>query len=352
MKRSIVVSLVGGMVAVAGAAHADPPTPSGSHPRLFMSATQLAAYQANAGKKGTAAAGLVAQCQDTIDNPNDYMARGGADGNYWPQSAVACAFAYVATKNSAFLTQALLYWKASLSDDQTIGDGKGCVQGVSTNWQTWAQSGSGSAPPIILTITHDTDYPMRWYGPDVALTYDWLYSASGVDAALQAQTVTCLTAWNDFYTGYGYHHDEAGANYNAGYVIAKTLGAIAIGTDQGSDGHLWTEALDTDFGKLLVGTGLAGESGAGPGGSPGVMVGGGWGEGWEYGALSVLEYAAATRALEDNGASLPAMDDWASSLVLRNLHATLPSKQFEYCGDGDCDVPTPNRTVEPNQLDA
>ena len=33
------------------------------------------------------------------------------------------------------------------------------------------------APPVILTVTHDTGYPMRWYGPDVALTYDWLYNA-------------------------------------------------------------------------------------------------------------------------------------------------------------------------------
>jgi hypothetical protein len=356
MRRGAAALVAGGILGSIGlsasTAWADPPTPTGSHPRLFMGAASLAAYQANATKSGTAAAGLVKQCQDTIDKPNDYSSRGGSDGNYWPQSAVACAFAYVATKNAAFLAQAITYWKASLNDDQTIGDGLGCAQGVSTDWQTWASGGeNGAAPPILLTVTHDTTYPMRWYGPDIALAYDWLYSASGVDAALLAQTRTCLTAWSDFYSGYGYHNDEAGANYNAGFVVSKALTSIAIGTDGGADGHLWTEVIDDVFTKLLIGTGLQGESGA-IGSPAGVMVGGGWGEGWQYGALSVLEYAASTRALEDFGVTLPAMDDWASGLVMRNIYATLPTAQFEYCGDGDCDITTPNKTLNPNELDA
>lgn len=352
-----VVTLVGSSVLAAtvsasGVAAADPPTPSAPHPRLFMSAAQLATYQANATKQGTEAADLVAQCQDTIDNPSSYTTRGGSDGNSWPQSAVACAFAYVATQNSNFLTQALTYWHASLNDDQTIGDAAGCVQGVSTNWQTWEQGGeNGAAPAVLVTITHDTGYPIRWYGPDMALVYDWLYSAQGVDSALLAQTRTCLTNWIDWYTGYGYHHDEAGANYNAGYVVSKALAAIAIGTDGGADGHLWTQVIDQDFGQLLMGTGLSGASG-GVGSPAGVMVGGDWGEGWQYGPLSVLEYAVSARALEDYGASLPPMDQWASSLVMRNLYATVPSGSFEFCGNGDCDITTPNKPPEANELDA
>ena len=346
------IGVVAAIVSASGVAAADPPTPSASHPRLFMSAAQLAAYQANGSKQGSAAAGLVAQCQDTIDNPSSYSSRGGSDGNYWPQSAVACAFAYVATKNSQYLTQALLYWRASLDDDETIGDGAGCVQGVSTDWQTWEQGGeNGAPPPVLRTITHDTGYPIRWYGADISVAYDWLYGAQGVDAALQAQTRTCLTNWIDWYSAHGYHHDEAGANYNAGYVVSKALAAIAIGTDGGADGHLWTQVIDQDFGKLLVGTGLAGMTG-GVGTSAGVMVGGDWGEGWQYGAMSILEYAASARALEDNGASLPPMEAWANSLVLRNLYATLPSGSFEFCGNGDCDITTPNKALNANELDA
>ena len=78
-------------------ATAAPPTPSTAHPRLFMSAANLAAYKKNAAANGSAAAGLVAQCDDTVANASNYAARGGSDGNNWPQSAVACAFAYVVT---------------------------------------------------------------------------------------------------------------------------------------------------------------------------------------------------------------------------------------------------------------
>ena len=326
-----------------GVASADPPTPSSAHPRLFLSTSQLAAYKTAATTNGTAAAGLVKQCQDTIANPNDYAGRGGSDGNYWPEAAVACAFAYVTTGTASFLTQALKYWQASLSDDQTIGDAKGCISGVATNWQTWASGGmNGPAPPVILTITHDTDYAFRWFAPDVALTYDWLHDAAGA-SALVTQTQTCLPNWIDFYTGYGYHHDEAGANYNAGYIIGKALGAIAIGNDGGADGHLWAQVLDDDFGTLLVGTGLA---------TGGVMQGGDWGEGWQYGPLSVLEYATATSALESQGASFPALDQWASELALRDIYAVTPTGKFIFCGNGDCDITTPNLDPNVNELDA
>src|SRR5262249_52619765 len=151
--------------------------------------------------------------------------------------------------NAQFLTQALKYWHASLDDDQMIGDKLGCIAGVSTDWQSW--DGNPPAPPVIRTITHDTGYPMRWYGPNIALVYDWLYSAAGCDAALRGQTRTCLGAWSDYYTKSGYHHDEAGANYNAGFVIGKTLTAIAIGNDGGADGHLWTETIHDVFESLI-----------------------------------------------------------------------------------------------------
>src|SRR4051812_35102390 len=101
---------------LAGAA----PVPSGAHPRLFMGTDNLAAFTKNASTPGTAAAALVKACQDTIDNPADYKTRGGSDGDYWPGSAMRCAFAYLATKTPAYLTQATKYWRASLDDDQTL----------------------------------------------------------------------------------------------------------------------------------------------------------------------------------------------------------------------------------------
>jgi hypothetical protein len=167
-----------------------------------------------------------------------------------------------------------------------------------------------------------------------------LNGATGVDAALLAQARTCMTAWSDFYTDRGYHHDEAGANYNAGFIIGKTLTAIAIGNDGGADGHLWTEIVDDQFQKLLIGQGLS--NATGDIGTPaGAMVGGDWAEGWQYGPLSVLEYAVATRAIEENGGALPDMDTWTNSLIVRYIHATVPAGDGQWVGgdfDGDTKI--------------
>jgi hypothetical protein len=339
-------SLMGGAIPRAAAA---PATPSGTHPRLFINSGNLPALSTAAAASGTNSARMVSACKDTMTDAGYYNTRGGSDGNNWPGAAVACAFSYLTTQNTTYLTQALKYWKASLNDDQTIGDGLGCVQGVSTSWQSY-QQGSGKAPPIILTVTHDTGYPMRWYAPFIALTYDWLYGAAGVDDALRSQTRTCLTAWSDWYTASGYHNNEAGANYNAGYVVGKTLTAIAIGTDGGADGHLWTQTLNDIFGTLLVGKGLSGATGT-VGMPAGAMVGGDWAEGWQYGPLSVLEYAAATRAVEEQGAPQPQMDDWTSSLAVRTVYGTVPTNDAQWTG-GDYEDPQPYPPPSLNEMQA
>lgn len=121
------------------------------------------------------------------------------------------------------------------------GAGRGCTtEQAALDWRTtW--NGDYPPPPALVTVTHDTWYPMRWYGPYVALTYDWLYDDA--DPALRAQTRRCLAGWIDAYTRFGYLRADPGANYHAGFVIAKTLGAIAIGRDGGDDDHLWTETL-------------------------------------------------------------------------------------------------------------
>jgi hypothetical protein len=352
MLRTSSLLVLVGVLGLPAVVLATVPAPSGGHPRLFMDATRAAVYQANATVKGTAAQAMVARCQETIDQPKYYTDRGGADGDTWPGAAVSCAFAYRATQNASFLGQAIKYWNAALADDQALGDGKGCVAGVSTDWKTWAAGGSGSAPPVILTVTHDTGYPMRWYGPYVALTYDWLHDAPGVDETLRAHTRMCLTNWVDYYTQKGYHHDEAGANYNAGYVIGKVMTAIAFAGENGADGdRLWNETLDEVFGKLLVGDGLAGAQD--PVGKPaGVLVGGDWGEGWQYGPLSVLEYAAAARAMEEAGAALPEMDAWTNSLVVRFVHATVPAGDGMFNSNGDLDAEDVYPGPSGNQLDA
>jgi hypothetical protein len=313
-----------------------------------LTSQNVAALTASAAKSGTPATSLVAACQDTLDHASNYVARGGADSDNWPGAAMSCAFAYVATQKSSFLTQAIKYWNAALDDDQMIGDGAGCTATVDPSWKSW--DGSPPAPPVIVTVTHDTGYPMRWYGPYIALTYDWLYSAPGVDDALRSHTRMCLENWIDYYTDRGYHKDEPGANYNAGYVVGKTLTAIAISADDATaSGHLWTETLDDVFQTLLIGKGLAGAPDVGT--PAGVLLGGDWGEGWQYGVLSVAEYAAAARALADNGAPFAEMSSWANTLPLRYVYATVPTNDGQYVG-GDFDSMDVYRSPPSLTLDA
>jgi len=312
-------------------ASAEPPVPSGPHPRLFMSRGEIAGYADSARAPSSAASKLVERCQRTIDKPDEVATRGGVDGDYWPGASVACAFAYRVTGEKRYLTQAMTYWRTSLGDDQKRGDGLGCTAEQSTqDWRkTW--KGEPPVPPALITVTHDTWYPIRWYGPYVALTYDWLYAEA--DEALRAQTRRCLAGWIDGYTQYGYLHDSAGANYHAGFVIAKTLAAVAIGNDGGADSHLWSETLRDIFAKQLVGKGLA-RSAGGLGQRAGLLVGGDWGS-WQYGPLSVLEYAVSARVVAQYGAPQPELEAWLRSVMIRTLHGIVPRMDRQFAGNGD-----------------
>lgn len=347
--RVVVVACLVGVISAHAARAADPPVPSQPHPRLFMSPSNVTQLAALAAKSGTSSSRLVSQCQETIDKPKDFQARNGVDASTWPGAAVACAFAYTVTKQSKYLTQAILYWKTSLNDDQKMGDGLGCTPAnANPNVKGW--SGNPPAPPGLLTVTHDTGYPIRWYGPFLALTYDWLYDAPGVDEALRTQTRSCLTSWVDNYTLRGYLNDFPGANYNAGYVVAKTMAGVAIGNDGGADGHLWTETLHEIFATLFVSKGLKGSKAA-IGAPVGVMVGGDWGS-WQYGPLSIIEYAASTRVVEENGAPQPEMDEWINSLVVRQIHGTVPKGDVQFSGNGDFDSESIYEPVRGSQPDA
>jgi hypothetical protein len=312
------------------AAAAEPPVPSGPHPRLFMRPADIAAYAASARSPGSAAAKLIARCQQTIDRPDELKERGGVDSDAWPGATLACAFAYRVTGQKPYLAQALKYWRITLNDDQKIGDGLGCTpEQAARGWSSW--KGEYPPPPALVTVTHDTWYPMRSFGPFVALTYDWLHGDA--DEALREQTRQCLSSWIDAYSRFGYLRDNPGANYHAGFVIAKTLGAIAIGTDRGADKHLWTETLREVFARDLIGKGLRGSNG-GLGQSAGLMVGGDWGS-WQYGPFSVLEYAVATRAVNDYGAPQPEMEAWLRAVMIRSIHGMLPKLDMQFTGNGD-----------------
>ena len=125
---------------------------------------------------------------------------------------------------------------------------------------------------------------MRWYGPYIALAYDWLHDAPGVDASLLTvlHAHVQLSAWVDYYNDVRLPPRRGGLELQRrwGYVIGKTLTADRARRRQWRDerSHLDGRPSTICSGTLLVGKGLMG--GAAPVGTPaeGVMVGGDWGE--------------------------------------------------------------------------
>jgi hypothetical protein len=266
--------------------------PSSPHPRLWLDSSTLAGLAAQVTDPESGVSRGAKRCLAARENPSSY-ATGGWQGFEFVTTLSGCLVAYKASENPDDLATAIKYWNVLLDDYQTVGDGAGGDD----------------------VVTHDTGYAMRTFAPYSALAYDWLHDAPGVTEQLRAHSRARFDAWFGFYETQGYLNDMPGANYQAGYLFAATLIAIAEGGEAGAAGDAhWTTVRDVIWGKDMA-TALA------PGG---VLVGGDWPEGWQYGPLSVLEYGLAAKALGDHGLSIPGMEPWANSLVDRFFHGLTP----------------------------
>src|SRR5262249_42118495 len=155
------------------------------------------------------------------------------------------------------------------------------------------------------------------------IAYDWLHDAPGVDDNLRAHARERFAAWTGWYDTMGYHNDQPGANYHAGYTFAESMIAIAEGGEAGSGGDkLWTHVVDDLSGKQTA-------DAMKPGGVP---DGGDWLEGWQYAPLSVVEYALSARALRDTGAPITGFSQWESQIAARTAYAMVPDKSAAYIG--------------------
>jgi hypothetical protein len=291
--------------------------PSGAHPRLWLDSGTLAGLQAQVGVKDSPVERGATRCAAARTNPSDYS-DGGWQGFEFLTTLSGCLASWAASGSADDLETAIKYWNVLLDDYQTVGDGAGGDD----------------------VVTHDTGYAMRTFAPYSALAYDWLHDAPGVTETLRAHARERFDAWVTYYAANGYLNDMAGANYEAGYAFAATLIAIAEGGEAGSAGdNHWSIVKDTIWGKDLA-AGLA---------AGGVLEGGDWAEGWQYGPLSVLELALAARAMGDNGVPIANASTFADSLVLRFAHGLTPSTEQAFVG-GDTEDDTPERMPDNSAL--
>ncbi|HTQ02200.1 MAG TPA: MYXO-CTERM sorting domain-containing protein [Polyangiaceae bacterium] len=291
--------------------------PSGAHPRLFLDAATKQGLVAQAGDASSPVARGAARCSAARANPSDYS-DGGWQGFEFLTTLSGCLASWEASGNSDDLATAFKYFSVLLDDYQTVGDGAGGDD----------------------VVSHDSGYAMRTFAPYSAIAYDWLHDAPGMTDDLRAHALERFNAWMSWYQTNGYLPDLAGANYEAGYAFAATMIAIAEGGEAGANGDAhWATVTNTIWGKDMSG-GLS---------ATGVLQGGDWAEGWQYGPLSVLEHALSMRALADNGVNVPGAGPWADSLVTRFANDLTPVSHQVYAA-GDSDNTSPNRDPDNGPL--
>jgi MYXO-CTERM domain-containing protein len=300
------VRILAALIVLTTIAHAAPPPPSGAHPRILLNDVRPA-WRAQASEEHGPVKGAIALCDEArTTREHDHAVYQGSE---WAKVLQACLVAWAATDSNDHAQTAIRFMTALLDDLDEVGDGKG---------------GDAAA-------RRDDGYAIRNLGPYTALAYDWLYDK--LTPAQRDHAKARWKAWLDWYADKGYRHDDAGSNYHAGYVIAATFMAIALGNE---DPALWTRVADTLWGKELIPAIADG----------GVLDGGDWPEGWQYGPLAVAEIALGARAMRGAGVEVPNVSQWLSAMFRHHVYALSPSDRM-FAGE-DTESETPN--LEPSVL--
>jgi uncharacterized protein (TIGR03382 family) len=287
------------LVMAARVAAAAPPEPAGPHPRMLLDARLRAAWKA-AADAGGPVTGAIGLCDDR-DGPDHR--RSLWMGAEWSKMLQACLVAWAATDRPEYAAGALKYFVALIDDLEILGDGKG---------------GDRAA-------NRDDGYAIRALGPFTALAYDWLHAAPGMTPQLRARARQRWAAWLAWFKDNGYHARDPGSNYQAGYLLAATSIAIAQGGEAAEEAGpvLWKfvaeELWDKDMAAALA--------------SGGVLDGGDWAEGWQYGPLAVASYALAARLARAHGIRVEGIEAWLGGVLRRHVYALNPSDRMWVGGD-------------------
>jgi hypothetical protein len=167
------------------------------------------------------------RCRAARETPAQYVT-GGWQGFEFVTTLSGCLLSWQATQSPDDLATAIKYWNVLLDDYQNVGDALG-----------------GDT-----VVAHDTGYAMRTFAPYSALAYDWLHDAPGVTETLRAHARARFDAWTTFYSTSGYLRHMPAANYQAGYLFAATLMAVAEAGEAGAAGDAhWVNVRDVIWGK-------------------------------------------------------------------------------------------------------
>ncbi len=282
------------LLTVTSLAHAAPPEPSGPHPRMLLDKELQTAWKIQAREERGPVVGAIALCTSGQSGAHD---RGLYQGAEWSRVLQACLVAWAATSDPQHAKTAIKFFSALLDDKERIGDG-----------------GGGET-----AVQRDSGYVIRNIGPYTALAYDWLHSAPGMTPQLRQHARERWAAWLTWYREKGYRARVPGSNYQAGFLAAATMISIAQGGEaaEQSGDKLWAFVADELWTKDMT-PALA------PGG---ILDGGDWPEGWQYGPLAVAHYSLAARIARRAGIKVDGVEAWLASVLRRHVHGLSPGER-------------------------
>ena len=281
---------------------------------MLLDAELRAAWKADAKANRGPVKGAIALCTNARDTAQHDRAQ--YQGAEWAKVLQACLVAWAATDDATFAKTATRFFTALLDDLDRIGDGLG---------------GDKAA-------TRDDGYAIRNLGPYTALAYDWLHAQLPPDLRTKARKR--WVAWLAWYRENGYRARVPGTNYQAGYLVAATLIAVAQAGESEEATLLWRYVADELWGKDMAAA-LA---------SGGILDGGDWPEGWQYGPLAVTSYALAARVGKRAGIDIQGVDTWLASMLRRHVYGLTPGDKV-YAG-GDTEAEKPHIDPHVNTLNA
>ncbi len=286
-------------------ADAAPPEPTKPHPRMLLTPELRTAWKAHAKLSAGPVVGAMRLCEKgRTTKEHDRALYQGAE---WAKMLQSCLVAYAATDDKNHAAGAIKFFEALLDDLDAMDDNRG---------------GDEAA-------RRDSGYALRNLGPYTAIAYDWLHAHPLMTDALKAKARQRWKAWLAWYAEKGYRAKSPGSNYHAGYLIAATTIAIAQAGEAGADGAaLWQHVADQMWGKEMA-QALT---------TDGVLAGGNWPEGWQYGPLSVAEYSLGARVMREAGMPIPGVKEWLSSVIRHHVYSLNPSDGVYPSGDNEAET--------------
>lgn len=236
-------------------------TPIGEHPRIWLDPPTLDVLRQRMTAGTPAWKALDEKCASLMLGPVEYP-----DGKDYPEQGIGEGY-QGSDYFDALLEIALCHQTLKGKDDAR-------AKALAARGADVLEKMSEPEGPHSVNPLRDDGFGIRFFVTTMAIGYDWLYPE--LTPALRERVRAALTKWIETFDAKGFGRNHAQGNYFAGYYSAKALAALATQGDFDKSPIWWNDWLER-LHRQMVQPYYAKH-----------MVGGGWPEGWNYGALATL----------------------------------------------------------------